>query len=105
MQKGMTQLQVNHLEIAARTFAAEKAREIGGVAVDNALNQTQATILDPALIQSAEEHMRRFLSAWLRHSLVEFVRGYMSDVEERAAQVERTLHDVMAALPTPPIVK
>ena len=35
--KNMHELQVNHLEIAARAWAAQKAREIAGITVDHVL--------------------------------------------------------------------
>ena len=60
-EPNMTQLQVSHLEIAARTWAADKAREIAGITVDHVLTRTGATHLTPAVILEAEDHMQRWL--------------------------------------------
>jgi hypothetical protein len=103
MEKTVTELQVNHLEIAARAWAAAKTREIAGLVVDQVLNQTQATIPVLELIQLAETYEARFLTAWLHRNLMEFTRAYMSDVEERARQVEKLLDDRLALIPTAPI--
>lgn len=73
VEPNMSKLKANHhLEIAARTWAAEKGREIGGI-----------------------------VGAWLKNNLLEFTRAYMSDVEERAAQVEKLLDDKLSTLITP----
>jgi len=93
-----------HLEIAARTWAADKAREIGPMVVDQVLNQTQSKVPLLELIGMAEDYEIRFLTAWLNRNLMEFTRAYMRDVEERALQVETLLDNKLALIPTAPIV-
>ena len=100
-EPNITTLQVNHLEIAARTWANDKAREIAAITVDHVLTRTGATHFDLAVIHEAEAHMQRWLAAWLKHNLLEFTRTYMRDVEERAAHVEKLLNDVANSLPNP----
>ena len=87
--KNMHELQVNHLEIAARAWAAQKAREIAGITVDHVLTRTGATHFAPAVILEAEDHMQRWLAAWLKNCLVEFTQAYYSDCQERILQLER----------------
>ena len=70
--KNMHELQVNHLEIAARAWAAQKAREIAGMTVDHVLTRTGATTFDSAVIQEAQAHMQRWLAAWLHRNLMDF---------------------------------
>jgi len=104
-EQAMTQLQANHLEIAARAWAGEQAREIAGIVVDHVLNQTQATIPLLDLIPLAQTYEERFLTAWLKRNLLEFTRAYMSDVEERQLHIEKQLHDATNVRPSPPIKK
>lgn len=101
MEKGMAELQVNHLEIMARTWAAAKAREIAGTVVDNALNHSQATLPALEYIADAERFMEQFLTAWLKNCTVEFVRDYERALEERTLQLERMLNDYVNATPNP----
>jgi hypothetical protein len=106
MEKGMTQLQTNHLEIAAQTWVNEKGREIGGIVVGDALSKAGADIqaLDLKSISEAENYARRFLAAWLKNCVIEFVRGYVSDVEEQALQIEKLLRDHLDTSLTSPFV-
>ena len=101
----MTELHMNHLEIAAETWAAEKSREIAGITVDHVLTRTGATHFAPAVISEMVAHMQRWLAAWLARNLVEFARTYMSDVEERLLRSEKLLKDAMNFRPTPPFIK
>lgn len=100
-EKGMRELQVSHLEIAAKTWARAKADEIGGVVVDNVLTQSEAakSQIYGSKIEQAENHTKRFLSAWLANCLIEFVRGYSRDIEERALQIERLINDAVDTRP------
>lgn len=104
MEKGMTELRVDHLEIMARTWAADKAREIAGTVVDHALNHTQATV--PALehVEAGKRFMERFLTAWLKNCTVEFVRVYERALEERTEQLERMLNERLNTSPAPPVI-
>jgi hypothetical protein len=79
---------VNHLEIAATTFALDESRGIAGIVVDTVLNQTFATSPNLDDIQRTEEYMQRYLSAWLKRSLMTFTETYYKDVEERLAKAE-----------------
>jgi len=103
-EKNMTDLQVNHLEIAARTWAADKSREIAGTTVDHVLTRTGSTHLAPNVINEIEDHMQRWLAAWLKNNLLEFTRTYMRDVEERALHVEKLLDERLALIPTAPVL-
>ncbi len=105
MEKGMTELQVNHLEIMARPWAAAKAREVAGIAVDHVLTRTGATHFDPAVIRQMEAHMERWLAAWLKNCTVEFVGEYDRAVNERMLQLERMLNDYVTATLNPPFIK
>ena len=95
-----TAIQTNHLEIAARAWAGEKAREMAGIIVDDALNKTDATIPNLDLIAEAEEFVMRRLTAWLKNNILEFTRAYMSDVEERELQMEKIARDALNCTPT-----
>ena len=103
-EPNMTQLQVSHLEIAARTWAADKAHEIAGITVDHVLTRTGATHFDSAVIQEAQAHMQRWLAAWLHHNLMDFTRTYMRDVEERELRMEKLVNDMANSLPNPPFI-
>jgi hypothetical protein len=103
-EKNMTDLQVNHLEIAARTWAADKSREIAGTTVDHVLTRTGSTHLAPNVINEIEDHMQRWLAAWLKNNLLEFTRTYMREVEERALHVEKLLDERLALIPTAPVL-
>jgi hypothetical protein len=106
MEKRMAELQVNHLEIAARTWATEKAREIGGIVAGDVLSKSGAHIqaLDLKSISEAESYARRFLAAWLKNCVIEFMNAYASDVEERSRQIERILNEHVATSVNAPLI-
>lgn len=82
-------LKVNHLEIHARAFAAEKARELAGTVVDSVLTHTGAEVPDRRQIPEAEAYITRWLTAMLKNSLVEFSRMYTAALDERIIALER----------------
>ena len=101
---GIMQIQANHLEIAARVWAAGNAREIAGLVVDNVLNQTDAKIPKLATIEIAQDYMERFLTAWLKDCTVEFVRQYDNAMSEYVLKMERLLNEAAMLRPPAPII-
>jgi len=102
VEKGMEQIKTNHLEIMARAWAGDKGREIAGTVVDLALTHSGATLPRLEDIAEAERFMERFLTAWLKHSTVEFVHVYERALEERCDQLERMLNEHVNTTPTAP---
>jgi hypothetical protein len=90
-----TKLLNNHLEIAARAWAADKAREIAGTVVDHTLNHTQATVSDLDRIREGEAFMERFLTAWLKNCTMEFFQMYDAALLEQVMQIEKRLRELV----------
>lgn len=89
----------SHMEVAAKTWALDKAREIRGQVVDGILNQTQATVGYLGAIRLTEDYMEGFLAAWLARNLMDFTRVYYSDMEERLTHAERLAQEAIARNP------
>ena len=104
MSDAMNKLQIDHMNIAARAWAGEKAREVSGIVVDHVLNQTQAKVPLLELIGMAEEYEERFLRAWLHRNLMEFTQTYYADCQERIRQLERIAEDAIATQNRPIVV-
>jgi len=67
------------LEIAAKCWARREANEIRGVVVATVLEQCRATVDKLHEIEPAEDHMERFLTAWLARNLLTFTDAYYRD--------------------------
>ena len=109
--KSMRELQTNHIEIAAKAWAGAKAREVAGVTVDAVISRTKADVGGiehiplPEDIRRTEEHMERWLSAWLAQNLLEWNRIYQSALEEQVDALTRRIEQAFNVMPTPPFIQ